>query len=124
MTNEAEVKARIAGIFGRVAPTYDTVISFFATFGRVLVETASLREGERVLDLACGRGACLRPAAVAMGPRGFVLGVDLAEPMIAATAAELRAAGIDNAEVRVGDAERLDFPDASFDVVLCGWRKG
>ena len=121
MTNEAEVKDRIAGLFGRSAPTYDTVIPFFATFGRQLVETASPRKGERVLDLACGRGACLRPVAAAVGPRGFVLGVDLAEPMIAATAAELRAAGIDNAEVRVGDAERLDFPDASFDVVLCGF---
>jgi SAM-dependent methyltransferase len=121
MTTEADVKERIAGVFGRSAATYDTVIPFFATFGRLLGEAAGLTEGERVLDLACGRGACLRFAAKAVGPRGFVLGIDLTEPMVTATAADLRAEGIANAEVRVGDAERLDLPDASFDVVLCGF---
>jgi ubiquinone/menaquinone biosynthesis C-methylase UbiE len=121
MRNEAEVKERVAGIFGRSAPTYDTVIPFFATFGRLLVEAANLREGEHVLDLACGRGACLRPTAATVGPRGSVLGIDLSEPMIAATAAKLRAEGIENAEVRVGDAEHLDLPDAAFDVVLCAF---
>jgi ubiquinone/menaquinone biosynthesis C-methylase UbiE len=121
MTQAADVKERIAGIFGRSAPTYDTVIPFFATLGRQLVEAAKLAPGERALDLACGRGACLRPAAKAVGPAGAVLGVDLCEPMIAATAAELRAEGIANAEVRVGDAEHLDLADASFDVVLCGF---
>jgi O-methyltransferase/aklanonic acid methyltransferase len=116
-----DAKRRTAELFGQVAASYDTVIPYFATFGAQLVGAACPREGERVLDLACGRGACLRPAASAVGPRGFVLGVDLAEPMIAATAAELRVEGIVHAEVRVGDAERLELPDASFDAVVCGF---
>jgi O-methyltransferase/aklanonic acid methyltransferase len=52
----------VAGVFGRSAASYDSVIPFFGTFGRLLVDAAALRPGERVLDLACGRGACALPA--------------------------------------------------------------
>jgi SAM-dependent methyltransferase len=114
-------KRRIASIFDRSATAYDTVIPFFSTFGAQLVAAAELTHGERVLDLACGRGACLREATASVGARGFVLGIDISEQMVAATAAELRAQGIRHAEVRVGDAERLDLPDASFDAVVCGF---
>jgi SAM-dependent methyltransferase len=41
--------------------------------------------------------------------------------MIAATAAALRADGIANTEVRVGDAEHLELADASFAAVLCSF---
>jgi SAM-dependent methyltransferase len=116
-----DAKRHTADLFGQLAASYDTVIPYFATLGAQLVAGANLHEGERVLDLACGRGACLRPAIAAVGPRGHVLGVDIAESMIAVTAAELRAEGIANAEVRVGDAERLDLPDASLDAVICGF---
>jgi len=116
-----ETKRRIADIFGRLAPLYGSVIPFFQTFGRMLVDAAALEKGQRVLDLACGRGACLRPAAAAVGPTGSVLGVDLSEPMVAATAADLLAERIENAEVRVADAERLDLADSLFDAVICGF---
>ncbi len=117
MTHDA--KQGIAGIFDRTAATYDTVIPFFSTFGRQLVETAGLRAGERVLDLACGRGACLRFAAAAVGERGTVVGVDLSEAMIQSTAADWR--GVNNVSLHVGDAEKLDFETASFDTVVCGF---
>jgi ubiquinone/menaquinone biosynthesis C-methylase UbiE len=118
---EDETKRRTAALFSAVADTYDTVIPFFATLGRRLVDAAQLEPGERVLDLACGRGACLHLAAAAVGERGHVLGIDVAESMVAATAAELRAAGARQAEVRVGDAEHLELPDASFDAIVCGF---
>jgi ubiquinone/menaquinone biosynthesis C-methylase UbiE len=111
----------IATVFGRGASTYDTVIPFFATFGQLLVNAVALAPGEQVLDLACGRGASLFPAVDAVGPTGRVVGVDLAAEMVAATVVALASTGCTNGEVRVMDAEHLDFPDGSFDAVLCGF---
>lgn len=116
-----EVKARFATIFGRAAPTYDRVIPFFDTFARHLVETARLKTGERVLDVACGSGTSIRYAAQAVGPDGYVLGLDLSEAMIAEAEKNLSASQLRNAHVEKGDAEHLDLPAASFDVVLCGF---
>jgi ubiquinone/menaquinone biosynthesis C-methylase UbiE len=114
-------KQHIADLFNTVAVTYDTVIPFFATFAAHLVKAAGLKQGERVLDLACGRGACLKEAVSAVGERGYVLGLDISEQMVDITANELCASGIENAEVRGGDAEQLDLASASFDAILCGF---
>ncbi|HZR12978.1 MAG TPA: methyltransferase domain-containing protein [Acidimicrobiia bacterium] len=116
-----DVKTRVAGLFDRLAPTYDTVIPFFGTFARRLVEIADLTSGARVLDVACGRGACSRAAAAAVGPRGCVIGLDISEAMVDATAKELAGHGLRQVEVRVGDAEHIDAPDESFDAVVCGF---
>ena len=84
------------------------------------MELAGVADGDRVLDVACGRGASLVPAARRAGDRGHVLGVDLSAEMVAAAAGELTAAGL-RGETRVMDAEHLDVADASYDVALCGF---
>jgi ubiquinone/menaquinone biosynthesis C-methylase UbiE len=117
----AAAKAHVAQTFTAAAPHYDEVIDFFGPFGRSLVAAADVRPGMAVLDVACGRGACLLPALEAVGPTGKVLGIDLAEGMVETLAADLASRGIDNAEVRVGDAEAIDLPDASVDVVTAGF---
>ena len=112
-------KETIAGVFGRAAHVYDEVEPrMFSFFGRRLVELAALRPEDEVLDVATGRGAVLFPAAERARS---VVGIDLAEPMVRETAARLRAAGATNADVAVMDAERLEFADASFDAVFCGF---
>lgn len=110
---------QVAAVFGRAAAAYDSVIPFFTSFGTRLVEVADLAPGDRVLDVGSGRGATLLPASVAVGPTGRVVGIDLAEEMVALLAADLEAAGIDNATVRLGDAQTLDLEAATFDAVLC-----
>lgn len=110
-------KARMAGVFGRAASTYDDVIPFFTRFGEWLVATAGVEAGHDVLDVACGHGASLLPA-VRAGAR--VVGIDLAPEMV--EVARRRVGG--RADVRVMDAESLAFPDASFDRVLCGFAVG
>ena len=114
-------KAMVADTFSAAAPTYDEVIDFFGPFGRSLVAAADVRPGATALDVACGRGACLNPALEAVGPGGRVLGIDLAPGMVEALQADLDARGVTNAEVRVGDAEAIDLPDASVDVVTAGF---
>jgi SAM-dependent methyltransferase len=120
MTDNPEArKAQTVLQFSRLAPNYDFA-GCFTHFGRRLVEAVGVEPGQRVLDVASGRGAVLFPAAERVGPSGHVEGIDLAQGMVAAVNADAERRGI-AARVRVMDAEHLDFPDASFDRVLCGF---
>jgi len=118
---EQSATEALAAVFGRAAPTYDSVIPFFATFGRRLVDLAAPAPGERVLDVACGRGASLFPAAERVGSGGEVVGVDLAPEMTSALRADIAERGVANARVELMDAQCLSLQDSSFDVVLCGF---
>jgi len=110
------------GIWDRAAPLYEqTGVEFFAPLGRELVARAGLRRGDRVLDLGCGRGHVLVPAAEAVGAAGSVTGIDRAARMVSLTAAELRERGIVNAAVTVGDATAPSFAPGAFDAVLSGF---
>ena len=83
-----------------------------------LVEAASLRPGERVLDTACGTGVVAKLAAERMVQGGAVVAVDRNAAMLAVARATTRAdLSIDWHEAL---AEELPFQDESFDVVLCG----
>ena len=77
-----------------------------------------LAPGERVLDLGSGAGTDALIAAQMVGVQGHVTGVDMTPEMLAkarASAAEMGARNVDFVEA---EAERLPFPDASFDVVI------
>src|ERR1700694_3269863 len=110
-----------AAVFGSAAETYDTVIPLFAFWAGRAIERTSLRAGDRVLDVATGRGATLFRALERVGPTGHVTGIDLAQEMVALTRADLERQGIGNASVEQMDAEELLYPDASFDVVICAF---
>jgi SAM-dependent methyltransferase len=71
-----------------------------------------------VLDVGCGSGASAIPAAEKVSPGGHVLGVDLAENLLALARAKAEARGLHNAEFRVGDMENLGFPDGHFDTII------
>lgn len=118
----SDKKRRIAEYFsGIAAPDYGVDARFFPAMGRRLVELAQLQSGARVLDVAAGRGAILFWAAEQTGERGRVTGIDLAAAMVRETASEIKRLGLTNAEMRQMDAEALQFADASFDCVLCGF---
>jgi SAM-dependent methyltransferase len=84
------------------------------------VQAAEIESGQRVLDVACGRGAVLFPCTERVGPAGEVIGVDLADEMVRATNLEAAQRGL-SVRVQVMDAEHLDFAEATFDRVLCGF---
>ena len=120
-TSESK-KVIIADVFDRAAARYGQEgAGYFSIFGRRLVEHAQLSLGMRVLDVACGRGAVLFPAAEAVGNLGFVTGIDISEAMVIATRGELERRSITNADVRVMDAEHMAFPRETFDAALCGF---
>ena len=113
-------KAQVQTQFNTIATDYDAGPGCFAHYGRRLVAAAGIQPGQRVLDVASGRGAVLFPAAELAGGTGEVVGIDLADEMARMTNDEAMRRGI-AARVRVMDAEHLDFSDASFDRVLCGF---
>ena len=116
-------KELIASVFARAASNYER-IKYFWPLGQLLVKKATISAGSKVLDIACGRGAVLFPAAEAVGPTGSVVGVDISAPMAEQTESEIGRRGLLNAHARQMDAEHLDFPDATFDCVLCGFALG
>jgi ubiquinone/menaquinone biosynthesis C-methylase UbiE len=112
-------RAAVAAVFDRAAETYDHGgVEFFGAVGRQLVSDAGLSAGQRVLDVGCGRGAVLFPAAAAVGETGSVLGIDLAPSMVRLTAADAAAAGLANVHVELMDAQEPQLDDGSFEAVL------
>ncbi|MEV6948443.1 methyltransferase domain-containing protein [Streptomyces sp. NPDC051172] len=115
-------KAEVTSAFNRAAAQYDRLgVEFFTPMGRRLTELAAPAAGQRVLDIGCGRGAGLFPAAERVGPLGRVLGIDIAESMVAEVAAEIARRGLGHAEARVMDGERPDLPERSFDRIVGGY---
>jgi O-methyltransferase/aklanonic acid methyltransferase len=113
-------KQALQGVFDRAASIYGGV-RYFPVLGQWLVDLADLPAGAQVLDVACGQGAALIPAAQQVGPRGQVIGIDLSDGMVQGSNAAIRRLGLSQATALQMDAERLQFPDASFDFVLCGF---
>ncbi|KUO15295.1 class I SAM-dependent methyltransferase [Streptomyces dysideae] len=115
-------KESIADTFDRAAAVFDrSPVDFFTPLGERLVARAELRPGDRILDIGCGRGSCLFPAREAVGPDGFVTGIDIAPAMVRHTGAEALERGWNNVTVRQMDAEEPEFAPESFDVVLGGF---
>jgi SAM-dependent methyltransferase len=77
-----------------------------------------LQPGERVLDVGSGAGADSLVAALMVGPQGTVAGIDMTPEMLEKARAGAAALGLQNVTFVEGEAERLPFSDASFEVVL------
>src|SRR5919199_4873647 len=77
-----------------------------------------LNPGERVLDLGSGAGTDSLVAAQMVGDDGHVTGIDMTPAMLAKARAAAAEMGAENIEFVESEAERLPFPDESFDVVI------
>jgi ubiquinone/menaquinone biosynthesis C-methylase UbiE len=115
-----DAKTRAATTYNASADAYDDPAnSFWSHFGTRTIDRLDLSPGARVLDVCCGSGASAIPAAQRVGPDGSVLGVDLAERLLALARAKAKALQLGNAEFRSGDLLDLGLPAASFDAVVC-----
>jgi ubiquinone/menaquinone biosynthesis C-methylase UbiE len=84
-----------------------------------LFAAADLADGDTILDLGCGSGPVDRWLARRTGGRNRIVACDL-NPFLLDEARALAAADgvLERIEFRQADAERLDFPDDSFDIVV------
>ena len=123
MENESmEIKKNITNLFNKVSAVFDSNgPKFFEYFGERLVEFAGVKEGEKVLDVAAGRGASLFSSAEKVGQSGKVIGIDISEGMVNETNLEIQRRGVENADVIVMDAEKLVFKNTTFEHIHCGF---
>ncbi len=82
----------------------------------LLLACLRLTGGERVLEIGCGTGAVTVPLAHAVGERGRVVAVDIAEPMLAACQQRVGESGLHNVTLLLGDVQVMTFERATFDI--------
>src|SRR5262245_46570771 len=114
------IKLKAQKTYDAAADLFDArPLGFWARYGERTVSRLRLAPGATVLDVACGSGASALPAAEAVGPTGRVVGVDLAENLLALARAKASRRQLGNVEFRCADMTALGYPDATFDAVVC-----
>jgi len=116
----------VRAMFDTIAEPYDRlnrVISLGRdhAWRRRVVERAAAGPGARVLDLGTGTGDLAFAMLARVLPGGCVLGLDLAEAMLARAEEKRRARGAAHVEFRKGNAAATGEPDGSADAVTMGW---
>ncbi|HEX5309650.1 MAG TPA: methyltransferase domain-containing protein [Solirubrobacteraceae bacterium] len=86
-----------------------------------MIEACELQAGQRVLELAAGLGETGFLAAELVAPAGGVITSDQADAMLDGARRRAGELGLTNVEFQVLNAEWIDLPVASVDVVLCRW---
>jgi ubiquinone/menaquinone biosynthesis C-methylase UbiE len=105
---------RVAGGWEKWDRFFDEQMAFL---NHRLVADARLRAGMRLLDLGSGTGYPALLGAQTVGPTGGVIGLDLAEQMLAVARRKATALGLVNVIFRTGDVTALPFEANSFDAV-------
>jgi phosphatidylethanolamine/phosphatidyl-N-methylethanolamine N-methyltransferase len=101
--------------YDRWAPIYDLVFGGVFGKGRQAAITATNNIGGRVLEVGVGTGISLPQYASNLR----IFGTDISEGMLRKARDRVADFRLKNVEgLAVMDAEKLEFPDASFDVVM------
>ena len=105
----------VASAYGRWAPVYDAIFGPVFRQGRQAAVHAAERIGGRILEVGVGTGLSLP----SYGKTNRIVGIDISEPMLAKARERVQRQNLSHVEaIESGDAEKLAFPDESFDVVV------
>ena len=119
--DEAQKAARVRGVFDSVAQKYDIMNDLMSgglhrAWKAYTVAVAGVQPGHRVLDIAGGTGDLSRAFAKAVGPSGLVVHTDINEAMLRVGRDRLIDEGM-ALPTNLCDAEKLPYPEGSFDRV-------
>src|SRR5229473_1479306 len=103
--------------FGRQAEAYEAVpIVTDPDFLGFIVSISGVGKSDGVLDVASGPGF----VAMAFAPHcSRVVGIDATDRFVERATAEGMRRGLGNVAFVMGDAERIAFPDSSFEIAVC-----
>jgi len=105
----------ITKAYARWAPVYDLVFGAVFERGRHAAVAAAARVGGRLLEVGVGTGISLPLYSRDLK----ICGIDISAPMLRKAHERVSEFGLSNVEgLWVMDAEHLEFPDASFDVIV------
>jgi phosphatidylethanolamine/phosphatidyl-N-methylethanolamine N-methyltransferase len=108
-------KQTVTKAYDRWAPVYDLVFGAVFERGRDAAIAAAERVGGRILEVGVGTGIALPHYSKDCR----LCGIDISEQMLRKAQERVTEFGLTNVEgLWVMDAERLTFPDNSFDVVV------
>jgi phosphatidylethanolamine/phosphatidyl-N-methylethanolamine N-methyltransferase len=108
-------KQTVTKAYDRWAPVYALVFGAVFERGRDAAIEAAERVGGRILEVGVGTGISLPD----YGRNSRLVGVDLSEPMLRKAQKRVSELRLRNVEgLFLMDAERLGFPDDSFDVIV------
>ena len=123
----ADKAQRVRAVFDSVASRYDLMNDLMSggahrLWKKFALSLTGLKVGGRVLDVAGGTGDLSVGLARQVGQSGLVVLTDINAAMLNAGRDRLIDAGlVGNVLYTQADAERLPFPDASFDCVTIGF---
>jgi demethylmenaquinone methyltransferase / 2-methoxy-6-polyprenyl-1,4-benzoquinol methylase len=125
--SEAEKRKLVDDHFDSIASKYDwmnTVLSFGLHYlwKRVAVRMSGIKAGDTVLDVCGGTADLALLAARLVGSAGHVVVYDINQAMMQRGRTKAADSGLAGRILFVqGDAERISFPDSSFDAVMVGF---
>jgi demethylmenaquinone methyltransferase/2-methoxy-6-polyprenyl-1,4-benzoquinol methylase len=123
----AEKAARVRAVFESVAGNYDLMNDLMSAgthrlWKRFALSQTALRPGQRALDVAGGTGDLAAGMSKQVGDKGLVVLTDINPAMLSEGRDALTDRGIvANVRYSLANAERLPFPDSSFDCVTIGF---
>jgi demethylmenaquinone methyltransferase / 2-methoxy-6-polyprenyl-1,4-benzoquinol methylase len=123
----AEKQARVRAVFESVAGNYDLMNDLMSAgthrlWKRFTLSQTGLRPGQRALDVAGGTGDLSAGMCKQVGNDGLVVLTDINAAMLAEGRNAMTDRGIvANVRYSLANAERLPFPDSSFDCVTIGF---
>ena len=111
-------KQAIAESYDRRSHSYDDSNWHLQICSQLLIYS-QIESEQCVLDIGTGTGHLAIGAAKIVGEKGRVIGIDISTEMIKTAQRKAEALGLKNIQFQLTDAEQLNYPDRSFDHILC-----
>jgi SAM-dependent methyltransferase len=114
-TSEAPILAAYRGL----ARAYDEHTRVAQRLRRMVVSQLRLHPGDTVVDVGCGTGLCFPMIMEAIGPTGYLIGVEESADMLAHAQERIKRGGWDNVDLVCSPGETAQLPVRADAALFC-----